>query len=221
MDGVLAGHRELTEPGVARTLTAALLPSDLLFVASSMPVRDVEWYGSPAMACAVAANRGANGIDGLVSTALGAAAGRTGAWTVALLGDLAFLHDAGGLLGAARRGVDCCYVVVDNDGGGIFGFLPQGGLPAEQFERLWATPHGVELPALAAVHGIPAVTLDGAAALTGALDDARQAGGVRLVHVRTDRAANVAVHDELTAAVARALEGEVRAARPRRAAPGA
>jgi len=205
IDGVIARHDEPTEPGVARTLTAALRPEDLLFVASSMPVRDVEWYGAPGMRCAVAANRGANGIDGLVSTSLGLAAARRDAWTVALLGDLALLHDAGGLLGAARRGVDCCYVVVDNDGGGIFGFLPQAALPAEQFERLWGTPHGIDLSALAAVHGIPTAAVGRADALTDALDRARAAGGVHLLHVRTDRAANLAVHDELVTAVARAL----------------
>jgi 2-succinyl-5-enolpyruvyl-6-hydroxy-3-cyclohexene-1-carboxylate synthase len=201
---VLGARPDLTEPGVARALTGALGPGTTLFVASSMPVRDVEWYGDPAMACRVVANRGANGIDGLVSTALGLAAGAGGP-VVALLGDLAFLHDAGGLLGAARRGVDCCAVVVDNDGGGIFSFLPQAALPDAQFERLWGTPHGIDLAALAAVHGVPTTPAASAGALVAAVDEARRAGGVRLVHVRTDRAANVAVHAELHAAVAAAL----------------
>jgi 2-succinyl-5-enolpyruvyl-6-hydroxy-3-cyclohexene-1-carboxylate synthase len=189
---------------VARVVSGLLCADDALFVASSMPVRDVEWYGDPAMACRVLANRGANGIDGLVSTALGAAAG-SGGPVVALLGDLAFLHDGGGLLGAARRGVDCCFVVVDNDGGGIFSFLPQAELPGQQFERLWGTPHGVDLTALAAVHGIPAVTATTVAEVARGVGDARREGGVRVVLVRTDRAANVSVHAALNAAVARAL----------------
>jgi 2-succinyl-5-enolpyruvyl-6-hydroxy-3-cyclohexene-1-carboxylate synthase len=204
ISGVLARRKELTEPGVARALTGALSGDTTLVVASSMPVRDVEWYGDPAMACRVVANRGANGIDGLVSTALGTAAGSAGP-VVALLGDLAFLHDAGGLLGAVRRGVDCCFVVVDNDGGGIFSFLPQAELAEAQFERLWGTPHGTDLADLAGVHGIPAMTLTGPADLVPAVDEALAGGGVRLVVARTDRAANVALHAELNDAVAAAL----------------
>ena len=209
IDQVLAAHPEATEPGVARVVTSALGAADTLVVASSMPVRDVEWYGNPAMACRVVANRGANGIDGVVSTALGVAGG-SGGRTVALLGDLAFLHDGGGLLWARRRPADCCFVVVDNDGGGIFSFLPQAELPHEQFERLWGTPHGIDLCALAGVHGIPAVDVAAADAVDPAVAAARERGGVELVVVRSDRAANVAVHAELVAAVAAALEGATR-----------
>jgi 2-succinyl-5-enolpyruvyl-6-hydroxy-3-cyclohexene-1-carboxylate synthase len=203
---VLAGYADATEPAVARTVTALLRAGDTLFVASSMPVRDVEWFGDPAMTCRVLANRGANGIDGVVSTALGVAASGGGRGrVVALLGDLAFLHDAGGLLHAAERGVDCCYVVVDNDGGGIFSFLPQSELPAAQFERLWGTPHGVDLTALTAAHGIPTVVASDADGAACAIRDAVEGGGVRAVIVRTDRARNVTVHAELNAAVAAAL----------------
>ncbi len=205
IDGVLSSHAEATEPGVARTVTAALGAGDTVFAANSMPVRDVEWYGSPHMACRVAANRGANGIDGLVSTTLGLAAG-SGGRTVGLLGDLAFVHDSGGLLWATRRGVRCCFVVVDNDGGGIFSFLPQADLDADRFERLFGTPHGIDLAALAAVHGIAATVVDRAAGVGPALRERLARGGVGLVVVRTDRAGNVAVHDELVGAVAEALD---------------
>jgi 2-succinyl-5-enolpyruvyl-6-hydroxy-3-cyclohexene-1-carboxylate synthase len=218
--GFLSRRSDANEPGVARAVTGLLRGDDTLFVASSMPVRDVEWYGDPAMACRVLANRGANGIDGLVSTALGVAGGSAGGAAtgsaagsatgssgraVALLGDLAFLHDAGGLLGAARRGIDCCFVVVDNNGGGIFSFLPQAGLPREQFERLWGTPHDIDLTALATVHGIPAVAVEDADRVRPAVHGAIAAGGVRVVVVRTDRATNVGIHDELNAAVAAAI----------------
>jgi len=206
IDEVLASHAEPTEPGVARTVSGLLGPADALLVASSMPIRDVEWYGAPAMACRVAANRGANGIDGLVSTALGLAAGRSGR-TAALLGDLALLHDAGGLLGASRRDVDCCIVVVDNDGGGIFSFLPQSDLPPPQFERLWGTPHGLDLVALATAYGVAAVGVEDGAGVGLAVTEALAAGGVTVVVVRTDRAANVTVHAELVGAVAAALDG--------------
>ena len=103
---------------------------------------------------------GVNGIDGFVSTVLGIAAGSDGP-TVGLLGDLCFLHDSNGLLGARDRGLDATFVVVDNDGGGIFSFLPQAELP-DHFETLFGTPHGIDLRALAAVHGLP-VTEVGAA----------------------------------------------------------
>ncbi len=203
IDEVLEGHAEATEPGVARALTAALPDDVTLFVSSSMPIRDVEWFGHPSSVHRVHANRGANGIDGIVSSALGVAAGAGRAGTVALVGDLAFLYDAGGLLGAVERGIDCTFVVLDNGGGGIFSFLPQASaLPAERFEQLFGTPQSVDLVALAAVHRIPGVTVERAADVLPAVTAALAAGGVRLIVVRTDRAANVIVHDELHGAVA-------------------
>jgi 2-succinyl-5-enolpyruvyl-6-hydroxy-3-cyclohexene-1-carboxylate synthase len=206
IDGVLAAHGEATEPGVARSLTAALHADVTFFVSSSMPIRDIEWYGHPSSAHRVHANRGANGIDGIVSTALGVASASGGAGTVALLGDLAFLYDAGGLLGAARREVRCTLVVLDNGGGGIFSFLPQAAaLPADRFELLFGTPQTADLVGLAAAHGVPSEVVDRADAVVPAVEASLAAGGVRLVVVRTDRAANVSVHDELHAAVAATL----------------
>jgi 2-succinyl-5-enolpyruvyl-6-hydroxy-3-cyclohexene-1-carboxylate synthase len=206
VEGVLARHPEATEPGVARQLTAALPDDVTLFVSSSMPIRDIEWFGHPASNHKVHANRGANGIDGIVSSALGVAAASGRAGTVALLGDLAFLHDAGGLLGAIDRGVRCTFVVLDNGGGGIFSFLPQAtALPAERFEQLFGTPQRADLVALAGAHGIETAVVDRADEVVPAVDAARSAGGVRLVIAKTDRAANVVVHDELHAAVAAAL----------------
>ena len=205
IDGVLAAHAEATEPGVARALTASMPDEVSLFVSSSMPIRDVEWYGHPTSAHRVYANRGANGIDGIVSSALGVAAGSRGP-TVALLGDLAFLYDAGGLLGAPGRGVACTFVVLDNGGGGIFSFLPQAAsLPAERFEQLFATPQSADLLALAAAYGVEGATVDRAVEVVPAVESGVAAGGVRLVVVKTDRTANVAVHDELHAAVAGAV----------------
>jgi 2-succinyl-5-enolpyruvyl-6-hydroxy-3-cyclohexene-1-carboxylate synthase len=199
IDSVLAGHPEPTEPAVARDLLAALARGTTLVASSSMPIRDLEWYGAPRDGVRVLANRGANGIDGVVSTAVGVALG-TGSPTALLIGDVALLHDGNGLLGVAGREVDLTIVVVDNDGGGIFSFLPQAAaLPAARFEQLFGTPHGVDPAALAAVHGIPTTGWDelGAALAAGR--------GARLVHVRTDRAANVAVHDEINQAVVAAI----------------
>ena len=97
----------------------------------------------------VLSNRGVNGIDGVLSTAIGVALGG-GVPTVALVGDLAFLYDAGALLWSSRRELALTVVVVDNDGGGIFSFLPQAAaLPKGQFERYWGTPHGADLAAIA------------------------------------------------------------------------
>jgi 2-succinyl-5-enolpyruvyl-6-hydroxy-3-cyclohexene-1-carboxylate synthase len=202
---VLADHPEPTEPGTARTLLAELPAGSHLVVSSSMPVRDVEWYGVPRPDIDVHANRGANGIDGVLSTATGVALA-TGAPTTCLLGDVAFLHDSNALIGIAARGVELTVVVIDNDGGGIFGFLPQAGtLAAERFEQLFGTPHGVRIEDLAAAHGLLSITVESADALPMALGAARATGGVHLVVVRTDRAANVKLHDELHAAVAEAV----------------
>ena len=202
IDGALASHEEPTEPFVARTVAAE---SSTLVVASSMPVRDVEWYAPPRLGLRVLANRGANGIDGVVSTAAGVASA-LGQRVTALVGDLAFLHDSNALLGLADRGLDLTIVVVDNRGGGIFSFLPHAELlPPDRFELLFGTPHAVHLPSLAAVHGVPAFEVHAADALAPALRAAAAASGAFVVIVRTDREKNVAVHDEVHAAVASTL----------------
>jgi 2-succinyl-5-enolpyruvyl-6-hydroxy-3-cyclohexene-1-carboxylate synthase len=170
-----------------------------------MPVRDLEWYAAPRDGVDVLSNRGANGIDGVVSTAVGAAL--TGAPTALLIGDVAFLHDSNGLLGIMRRDVNLTVVVIDNDGGGIFSFLPQRGqLDAARFEQLFGTPHGVDITALAAAHGVPSERVATRTGVQAALAGALTRGGPRVVVVDTDRDANVAVHAELHAAIAAAWD---------------
>lgn len=195
--GVIA-ETGLTEPAVARTIADAL-PDDVdLVVASSMPVRDLEWYGG--RRARAHSNRGANGIDGVMSTALGRALG--GRATVALVGDIAFVHDSNVLAGLADRGADLRIVVVDNDGGGIFSFLPQAtALPPQRFEQLFGTPHGTDIEALASAHGIPARTVTTREELVTSVTTP----GPGVVRVSTDRAENVQIHDRLHAAVADAL----------------
>ena len=193
IDAALATWGATTEPGLARAVMASLPDGSALVLSSSMPVRDVEWFAAPRSGVDVYSNRGANGIDGVVSTAVGVALARR-VPTAVLIGDVALLHDSNGMLGAASRGLDLTIVVVDNDGGGIFSFLPQATeLPADTFERLFGTPHGVDLAALAAVHGIPQVATVG------------EGAGVRMVRVRTDRAENVRAHDAINRAVVDAL----------------
>lgn len=192
-----------TEAGVARATVAAAPDGGWLVTSSSMPVRDVEWYGAGRAGLTVVANRGANGIDGVLSTALGVAVG-SGAPTVALLGDLAFLYDIGALLGAPQRPAQLTVVVVDNDGGGIFSFLPQAAaLPAERFERFWGTPHGRDLVALAAAYGVSSRRVEDLGTLRKLLAD--PAPGVSVAVVPSERAANVAAHERLHAAVAAAV----------------
>jgi 2-succinyl-5-enolpyruvyl-6-hydroxy-3-cyclohexene-1-carboxylate synthase len=203
IDDLLDGWVEPFEGRVARDVVAAVPTGGTLVVASSMPVRDVESFAAPRAGLRILANRGVNGIDGFVSTVLGVAAADD-LPTVGLVGDLCFLHDANGLLGARPRGVDATFVVVDNDGGGIFSFLPQADRP-EHFETLFGTPHGIDLAALASLHGIPVDGAETAADVVPAVDAALGAGGVRVVLVRTDRATNVTRHREMWAAVAAAL----------------
>ena len=194
----IAAESVLSEPGVARTVADNLPDGARLVVASSMPVRDLEWFGG---AAAVAhANRGANGIDGVLSTALGVAIG--GTTTVAFVGDIAFLHDSGALTALARRETDLRIVVVDNDGGGIFSFLPQAAaLPADRFEELFGTPHGSDLVAVARAHGLDATTVASSAELAGRLG----AVGPSVTRIATQRTANVTIHNSINAAVAGAI----------------
>ena len=195
--GVIA-ESGLSEPATARTVAEALPVGVRLVVASSMPVRDLEWFGG--RRARAHSNRGANGIDGVIATALGRAA--AGHPTVVLLGDIAFVHDSNALVALASRGVDLRIVVVDNDGGGIFSFLPQAtSLTSERFEQLFGTPHGTDIEALAAAHGVPARTVT----TTDELAVAVTTPGPSVSRVVTDRADNVRIHDRLHAAVAATL----------------
>jgi 2-succinyl-5-enolpyruvyl-6-hydroxy-3-cyclohexene-1-carboxylate synthase len=198
----------VAEPAVARALVGALPEGACLVVSSSMPIRDLEWFAAPGSPITVHANRGANGIDGVVSTAVGVAAA-TGGPTALLVGDLAFVHDSNGLLGADGRGVQLVIVVVDNDGGGIFSFLPQASSVADdRFEQLYGTPHGIDLVALATAFGADARhTSDVAHDVRAAFD----AGGVHVLVAASERSSNVDVHAQLNHAVAAAVAPSVTA----------
>ena len=189
------------EPTVARRITDTRPAGTNLVVSSSMPIRDVEWFGTVTPGVSVHSNRGANGIDGVVSTAVGVALG-TAAPTTLLIGDVALIHDSNGLWGLMGRGVDLTVVVVNNDGGSIFSFLPQAAATDHRtFETLWGTPHGVDIAHLCAAHGIAHTAVHDREGLERALEGA----GTRVIEVRTDRSVNVAVHDAVNAAVAAAV----------------
>lgn len=198
---VMATHldtgAEVSEPSVARTVASVVPDGGRLVVSSSMPVRDLEWYAAPRTGLTVMANRGANGIDGVISTAVGVALARPEPVAV-LVGDVATLHDSNALLGLAGRNVDLTVVVVDNDGGGIFSFLPQAtALPAATFEELFGTPHGVDLVALAAAHGLSAMEVGDMASLRAAVTGSVGHRGTTVIVVRTSRNTNVDVHNRL------------------------
>jgi 2-succinyl-5-enolpyruvyl-6-hydroxy-3-cyclohexene-1-carboxylate synthase len=204
---------ELSEPLVARELAAWLTRETTLFVASSMPVRDVEEF-APVRddGPRVLANRGANGIDGTVSSAFGAVAADAGP-VVLLVGDVALAHDIGGLLANRRLGLALTIVLLNNDGGGIFHFLPVAG-ETDAFEEHVATPHGLDFSRVAEVYGCQYQRPEDVEELRRATK--RSLGGTTttIVEVRTDREQNLAVHRRVAEAVSAALSPRGRAAAP-------
>jgi len=195
-------NAEVGEVEIARAVVAGVPAGGALVVSSSMPVRDVEWYGPNRSDIDVFSNRGANGIDGVIATGIGVAL--TGRPTTVLVGDVAFLHDSSSLTALRHRPIALDVVVVDNDGGGIFSFLPQATqVAADRFEQLFGTPHGTDLAALARAHGLEVVPWPLPPRPTAS--DGAPAPGVRVCVVHTDRAANVALHGRLTASVLEAL----------------
>jgi 2-succinyl-5-enolpyruvyl-6-hydroxy-3-cyclohexene-1-carboxylate synthase len=216
------GDQQLSEPAVAVELGVLLPAEATLFVASSMPVRDIETFwpvrpDAPRVLC----NRGANGIDGIVSAAFGAAAEGRGP-VVLLIGDVALAHDLGGLLAASRLALKLTIVLLDNDGGGIFDFLAlsgasmalapdpsaagTGGDGADVFTRHIATPSGLDFKHAAALYGLEHLTVETVPGFREALERtiAPQAAAT-IIHVHTNRAANVELHRRLWSCVADSL----------------
>jgi len=198
--GALAESPDPFEPKALAAIEPALPAGASVWVGSSMPIRDVEAYFPQSdKPIRFLANRGANGIDGVVASAAGAALAAEGrAWL--LTGELALLHDLGGLLAAGRAGAELTIVCLDNGGGSIFDFLPVAeAADPEAYERHIATPAGVELERVAALADLPHTTASSPAEVAAA---AAQPG---LVEVRTDRAENVRLHREVVTRVAAAL----------------
>ena len=198
INAALADEPGLTEPGVARAIYALVPEASHLVVSSSMPIRDVEWFGAPRNGLRVHANRGANGIDGVVSTAVGVALA-TRQPTTLLIGDIALLHDVNGLINLASRKIDLRIVVIDNNGGGIFSFLPQAQtLDEAKFEKIFGTPHDANIKMLAQAHQINTHELTNISDLAEVLSQR----GPWLARVVTDRQENVKVHERINQMVA-------------------
>ncbi len=209
--GVL-GDEQLCEPAVAAELGVLLPAEATLFVASSMPVRDIETFwpvraDPPRVLC----NRGANGIDGTVSSAFGAAASGDGP-VVLLIGDVALAYDIGGLLASKRLGLKLTIVLIDNDGGGIFDFLPVADTPLARaagddiYTHHIATPTGLDFSHAAALYGLAHQRVNSTSGLREALERALSADtGSMIVQVQSDRARNVELHRRVWGAVSAAI----------------
>jgi 2-succinyl-5-enolpyruvyl-6-hydroxy-3-cyclohexene-1-carboxylate synthase len=206
VDEVLDASPALTAGRLARDVVAALPAGALLVLGSSTPVRDVDRLAVPRRDLRILANRGVAGIDGTISTAVGAALAHAvddGGPAFALMGDLTFLHDLTGLVtGDGEPVPDLTVVVPDNDGGGIFAQLEPGeDRHARDYRRVFGTPHGRDLVAVARALGWAATAVTSPDELGAALS----AGGPRVVVVRTDQRAEAALAAELRAAAGRAL----------------
>ncbi len=200
LDSALSGD-EISEPGLQVALGDAHRNGDLVYTASSMPIRDQEAFLPPSDAdVSFLCNRGTNGIDGLISSGIGAAHA-SGRPTTIVTGDLGLLHDIGGLAAVRDVSTPVRIVVINNDGGGIFGFLPQAqSLDAAEFEALLGTSRGIDVGKAASLFDLPHRALAGLAELPAAL-----AAGTGLIEVVTDRRANTDLHGRLAATAARAL----------------
>ena len=211
---MLDADPEVSEPATARDLIELLPAGWGAFAGSSMPVRDLDTFAETTASrpapLTVGANRGASGIDGAIASAVGFAAGLR-APVGALLGDLAVLHDLGSLAVLARAPQPVVLVVVNNDGGGIFSFLPALADQEDVFERCFGTPHGYRFEHACRMFDLdyhrPATHADARAALARCFAAGRKA----LVEVGTDRRENLALHRRLRAEVGAAIEAAGRA----------
>jgi 2-succinyl-5-enolpyruvyl-6-hydroxy-3-cyclohexene-1-carboxylate synthase len=196
---------ELFEGAVFAHLAGLLPDGCVLYAGSSMPVRDLDTFlpGS-ARALRCVSNRGANGIDGVVSSALGASAAGLGP-VVLVIGDVSFYHDLNGLLAARRHGLDLLVVLINNDGGGIFSFLPQAQADSDTFERLFGTPHGLDFRPFVEGYAGRFVRVRDWHAFGAAVSEGLERGGLQVVEVPTHRARNVTLHRQVWRAVAEAL----------------
>ena len=188
---------------------AKLLPNgSVLFAGNSMPVRDLDtFFPSTANRTSFLANRGASGIDGVVSTALGASAVSSGKLLL-VLGDISFYHDMNGLLAANAHGLDATIIVINNDGGGIFSFVPHAAYE-DAFEPYFSMPHGLTFRATAELYGLEYRLTEDWQQFDGAVGESMERAGTTIIEVPGDRARNVASHRQVWEAVAASIHASI------------
>ncbi len=203
---------ELDEPFEGKVFAelGALLPDGAtLFVGNSMPVRDLDtFFSSNERNIRILCNRGANGIDGVVSSALGAGAASEGP-LVLVIGDLSFYHDMNGLLAAKMHQLNATIILLNNDGGGIFSFLPQTAFP-DNFEQLFGTPHGLDFRPTAELYGAKYSKVENWPDFRHNFSQSINSEGLKIIEVPTQRERNVTLHRLFWPAIAEAIKAELR-----------
>jgi len=201
--------QDFDEPFEGRVFTelAGLLPDGTtLYTGNSMPVRDLDtFFWCSERRIRMMGNRGANGIDGVVSSALGASAGAgQDDPTVLVIGDLSFFHDLNGLLAARMHQLNLTIVLINNDGGGIFSFLPQTGYP-EHFEKLFGTPTGLDFRLAVQMYGGQFQKVESWEQFRKAINRGLNTGGLHVIEVPTERTSNVNMHRQLWEVIGKTL----------------
>jgi len=199
-------ENEFFEGRVFNELADLVVDDMTLYVGNSMPVRDLDtFFWSSRERIRIMGNRGANGIDGVVSSALGASAGAgQNRPTMLVLGDLSFFHDLNGLLAARLHGLNLTIVLINNDGGGIFSFLPQAAYP-EHFEQLFGTPTGLDFRLAVQMYGGEYQKVENWEQFRKGVRRGLDSGGLHVIEVPTERASNVKMHRQLWEVVGKAL----------------
>ncbi len=212
LDQEFEHNRSLVEPAVGASLVDHLPDKCDLFLSSSMPIRDIDSFAPPSLkSVRVLSNRGTNGIDGVISSALGVAGEnsfrKNGRRTVLFIGDLAFLHDIGGLLAASRNKLDLTIIVINNEGGGIFSFLPVSQYSKEAgFDTFFTTPHGLSLQSAAEMYGLEYQKIESLSLVGPSLRAVLNNPGTRVIELSVDRNESVAFQKKLISRVGENIE---------------
>ena len=206
LQNTIYDFKEIFEGGVFSELTHLLQDGTILYVGNSMPVRDLDtFFGASKQHIRIMGNRGANGIDGVISSALGASAiAEQHEQVVLVLGDLSFFHDLNGLLAARLHRLNMTIILINNDGGGIFSFLPQASYP-EHFEQLFGTPTGLEFRLVVEMYGGRYQRAENWEAFRKAVNQGIDSSGLDVIEILAERTSNVKMHRQLWEVVQKAI----------------